>query len=197
LSIVVRKEKEKNSKPKVSNMKLQEFPDRIYTVSHQGWLSVMIKLIPKNIRNCATQEGEMPYTYVSMLCRYSDEPWSLQDYEADIAKVLKAQRVCYSCLTLDFINSMIEGTSEYQGSDVWTLDINKAIEVSKERYVIYHPHGKAYDVVSYWDDCDRKVLNAEPLLYSEAQKLLGEYNSTKRYGSLYYYGVEVHKEDKK
>lgn len=178
-------------------MKLQEFPDRIYTVSHQGWLSVSVKLDPKNIRNCAAQEGEMPYAQVSMLCHYSDEPWSLQDYEADIAKVLKAQRVCYSCLTLDFINSMIEGTGKFQGSNVWTLDINKAIEVSKERYAIYHPHGKAYDVVSYWDDCDRKVLNAEPLLFSEAQKLLGEYKSTKRYGSLYYYGVEVHKEDKK
>ena len=107
-------------------MKLQEFPDRIYAVSHQGWLSVKIKLDPKNMRNCAVQEGEMPYADVSMLCCYSDEPWSLQDYEADIAKVLKAQRVCYSCLTLDSINSMIEGTDKYQGSNVWTLDINKA-----------------------------------------------------------------------
>lgn len=178
-------------------MKLQEFPDRIYHVNYSGYLTVMVKLDRNKINYCLVQENENPYTEIGMLCPYSDEPWSLQDYEADITKVLKAQRVCYSCFSLDLINSMIESTGKYQGSNVWTLDINKAIEVSKERYPIYHPHGKAYDVVSYWDDCDRKVLNAEPLLYSEAQKLLNEYNSTKRYGSLYYYGVEVHKEDKK
>ena len=90
------------------------------------------------------------------------------------------------------INKHLEGKDEHQCSDIWTLNLDDAIKVSKERYIIHHPHGKAYDVVSYWDDCDRKVLNSEPLLYSEAQELLKICNIKKRYGSLYYYGVEIH-----
>lgn len=178
-------------------MKLQEFPDRIYHVNYSGYLTIMVKLDRNKINNCLTQENENPYTEIGMLYPYSDEPWQLKDYESNIEHVLNGEtRVCYSCLSLEGINKHLEGKGEYQYNDIWTLNLDDAIKLSKERYIIHHPHGKAYDVVSYWDDCDRKVLNAEPLLYSEAQKLLGVYNSTKRYGSLYYYGVEVHKENK-
>lgn len=174
-------------------MELKTFPDRIYHINYCGYLTVMVKLDRDKINHCVAQENENPYTEIGMLCPYSDEPWQLKDYESNIEHALNGEtRVCYSCLSLEGINKHLEGKGEHQCSDIWTLNLDDAIKVSKERYAIHHPHGKAYDVVSYWDDCDRKVLNSEPLLYSEAQELLKICNIKKRYGSLYYYGVEVH-----
>ena len=82
---------------------------------------------------------------------------------------------------------------EHEFGTIFTLDERKAIAISKATWERKNPIGEAYDVVSYWDDCDRKVVNPKPLLYSEACKLCEKYLSTRSSGSLYYYAVEVHK----
>ena len=56
-----------------------------------------------------------------------------------------------------------------------------------------NPTGKAYDVVRYWDDCDRTVLNKEPLTYQGAKELYEQEFRSARYGSLYSWTVEIHK----
>lgn len=50
-----------------------------------------------------------------------------------------------------------------------------------------------YDVVRYWDDCDRKVLNSKPLTKQEASELYKQEFRPARYGSLYSWAIEIHK----
>ena len=50
-----------------------------------------------------------------------------------------------------------------------------------------------YDVVRYWDDCDRTVLNLKPLPYDKAVELYLRESRPARYGSLYSWAIELHK----
>ena len=165
--------------------------------SHKIALEYCQFLSPQKVKNNIDVDNEFtPYGIIRMIEPFKGQEWTLTDYEPEVEEILNGKKSCvYSSFSLEGINKKLSGSND--DTDYWTEDIDKAIEISIERYKKYHPTGKAYDVVSYWDDCDRQVVNQKPLIYQEACELCNQKRSTLRSGSLYYYGVEIHRENNK
>jgi len=116
----------------------------------------------------------------------------ISDNKKEIENILSGKiRFGYSSLDKDYIAKLIN--DGHEGAATYILDEEKAKTISKETWERKNPIGEAYDVVSYWDDCDRKVINPKPLVYSDARKLCEHYLSTRPSGSLYCYTIEVHR----
>lgn len=166
---------------------MKEYPERLYRVEYSGQILLFFRLHAKGIED----KTRKPYGIVYMIQPFKGQEWTLTDYEAEVKAILSGEKkVCpYSTFSLDELNSFLTKID----TDYWTEDLDTAIEVSKERYKKYHPTGKAYDVVRYWDDCDRTVLNKEPLTYQEAKELYKQEHRPTRYGSLYSWAIEIHK----
>ena len=183
----------------------KDFPKRIYDVLWNGNLMMLLRLNPDKLKISETDVDNvgMPYAYIRMLDCKRGEDWKLAAYQKEIDSCLSYNfkfgyslltnklKSGYTLLTKAYIAKTLN--KEYGFGATFTLDERKAIAVSKATWERKNPIGEAYDVVSYWDDCDRKVVNPKPLLYSEACKLCEKYLSTRPSGSLYYYAVEVHK----
>lgn len=165
---------------------MNKYPERLYRVMFDGQLTLYFHLHAKSIKD----ETRKPYGIISMTSPFNGQEWTLKDYEAEVKAILSGEKkVCsYSTYSLDEIDRLLSNSD----IDYWTDDLDKAIELSKERYKKYHPTGKAYDVVRYWDDCDRTVLNKEPLTYQEAKELYKQEHRPARYGSLYSWAIEIH-----
>jgi hypothetical protein len=170
----------------------KDFPKRIYDVLWNGNLMMLLRLNPDKLKISDVDKVGMPYAHIRMLDCKRGEEWKLTDYQKEIDSCLSDKfKFGYSLLTKEYIAKTLNKEHEFRATFI--LDERKAIAVSKATWERKNPTGKAYDVVSYWDDCDRKVVNPKPLLYSEACKLCEKYLSTRPSGSLYYYAVEVHK----
>lgn len=170
---------------------MNKYPERLYRVMFDGQLRLYFRLYAKSIKD----ETRKPYGIISMIRPFNGQEWTLKDYESEVKAILSGEKkVCsYSTFSLDELNSLLTKKDIDYCIDYWTDDLDKAIEISKEHYKKYHPTGKAYDVVRYWDDCDRTVLNKEPLTYQEAEELYKQEHRTARYGSLYSWAIEIHK----
>lgn len=174
---------------------MNEYPERIYCVIYNGAITLYLRLDPQKVKNNIDVDNEFtPYGVIRMIEPFKGQEWTLTDYESEVEEILNGKKSCtYSLLSLKKINMRLSGQKNITG--FWTVDLDKAIEISKERYKKYHPTGESYDVVSYWDDCDRRVVNPKPLVYQEACELCNQKRSTLRSGSLYYYGVEIHRDE--
>lgn len=170
----------------------KDFPKRIYDVLWNGNLMMLLRLNPDKLKISDVDKVGMPYARIRMLDCKRGEEWKLTDYQKEIDSCLSDKfKFGYSLLTKAYIAKTLN--KEHEFGAIFTLDERKAIAISKATWERKNPIGEAYDVVSYWDDCDRKVVNPKPLLYSEACKLCEKYLSTRSSGSLYHYTVEVHK----
>lgn len=170
----------------------KDFPKRIYNVLWNGNLMMLLRLNPDKFKISNVDESGMPYAYVRMQSCKRGEEWKLADYQKEIDSCLSDKfKFGYSLLTKEYIAKILN--KGHKGVPVYTLDKEIAKGISKTTWERKNPIGEAYDVVSYWDDCDRKVVNPKPLLYSEACKLCEKFLSTRSSGSLYHYTVEVHK----
>ena len=170
----------------------KDFPKRIYDVLWNGNLMMLLRLNPDKFKISDVDKAGMPYAYIRMLDCKRGEEWKLADYQKEIDSCLSDKfKFGYTLLTKAYIAKKLNKVHEF--GTIFTLDERKAIAISKATWERKNPIGEAYDVVSYWDDYDRKVVNPKPLLYSEACKLCEKYLSTRPSGSLYYYAVEVHK----
>lgn len=170
----------------------KDFPKRIYDVLWNGNLMMLLRLNPDKFKISNIDERGMPYAHIRMLDCKRGEEWKLADYQKEIDSCLSDKfKFGYSLLTKEYIAKILN--RGHEGAAVYTLDKEIAKGISKTTWERENPIGEAYDVVSYWDDCDRKVVNPKPLLYSEACKLCEKYLSTRSSGSLYHYTVEVHK----
>lgn len=166
---------------------LNTYPERIYAIQGNGLLSLYLMTDVKYLKTKPNLELGQPYESIRMLEMPSDDiGWRLRDYESVLED--KNRAICYSQFSLDFINERLIAES----IEVWTLDIEEAERISQERYAEYFPTGNAYDVISYWDDCDRKVVKYN-MLRSDAYKLCSELNNSRKAGSLYSYTVEIHR----
>lgn len=166
---------------------LNNYPERIYSVTGNGILQLYQKTDVKKLRTKPCLDFGEPYECMCMLEMPSDEVgWRLRDYETILKDNKRA--IWYSQFSLDFIKERLNAES----IEVWTLDIDEAKRISQERYAENFPTGKVYDVISYWDDCDRKVIKSL-LFRSEAMKLCSDLNNARKYGSLYSYSVEIHR----
>ena len=168
---------------------MKEYPERLYRVEYNGQILLYFRLHAKSIED----KTRKPYGIVRMILPFNGQEWTLKDYESEVKAILKGENTCvYSTYSLEDLEIFLNRTNtDY--SDYWTEDLDKAIEVTKERYKKHHPTGKAYDVVRYWDDCDRTVLNKEPLTYQEAKELYKQEHRPARHGSLYSWAIEIHK----
>lgn len=166
---------------------MKEYPERLYRVEYNGQILLYFRLHAK----CIKDETRKPYGIVGMIPPFKGQEWELKDYEAEIKEILSGEvkYYAYPTFSLDELNSFLTKID----TDYWTEDFGKAVELSKERYKKHHPTGKAYDVVRYWDDCDRTILNKEPLTYQEAKELYKQEHRPARYGSLYSWAIEIHK----
>lgn len=170
----------------------KDFPKRIYNVLWNGNLMMLLRLNPDKFKISNVDKMGMPYAYIRMLDCKRGEKWNLCDYQNEIDECLNDKyKSGYTLLSKEYVASKLNLGHEF--GTIFTLDERKAIAISKANWERRNPTGEAYDVVSYWDDYDRKVVNPKPLLYSEACKLCEKYLSTRSSGSLYYYVVEVHK----
>lgn len=172
----------------------KDFPKRIYDVLWDGNLMMLLRLNPDKLKisDADVDNVGMPYAYIRMLDCKRGKKWNLCDYQNEIDECLNGKyKSGYTLLSKKYIANELNKVHEF--GTIFTLDERKAIAVSKATWERKNPIGEAYDVVSYWDDCDRKVVNPKPILYSEACKLCEKYLSTRPSGSLYYYAVEVHK----
>lgn len=154
------------------------YPDRIYEVSETGWLLVYV--LSEHLSKDRRWVGmpDMPYITYRMLEFHSDDGWRLHNYESEIDSEEKLH--CYTTLSLGFIEKRLaEGTQKVSGK-VWMTDIDAALELSKERYNYHFPTGKHYDVVKYFDNCNPTRMNDEAMLYSEAVKMIDDYNSCRK-----------------
>ena len=166
---------------------MKEYPERLYRVEYSGQILLFFRLHAKSIED----KTRKPYGIVYMIQPFNGQEWTSIDYEVEVKAILSGEKkVCpYSTFSLDELNRFLTKID----TDYWTEDLDTAIEVSKERYKKHHPTGKAYDVVRYWDDCDRTILNKEPLTYQEAKELYKQEHRPARYGSLYSWAIEIHK----
>lgn len=165
---------------------MKEYPERLYRVMFDGYISLYFNLHAKSIKD----KTRKPYGIIHMIPPFNGQEWTLKNYESEVEAILKGENTCpYTMYSLNEIDIFLSNTH----TGCWTEYLDKAIEISKERYKKYHPTGKAYDVVRYWDDCDRTVLNKEPLTYQEAKELYEQEFRSARYGSLYSWAVEIHK----
>lgn len=166
---------------------MKEYPERLYRIMFDGQILLYFRLHAKSIED----ETRKPYGIVRMIHPFNGLEWALEDYGAEIVEILSGVKkdFTYSTYSLSEIDRLLSNSE----IDYWTEDLDKAIELSKERYKKHHPTGKSYDVVRYWDDCDRTVLNKEPLTYQEAKKLYKQEHRPARYGSLYSWAIEKHK----
>ena len=166
---------------------LNTYPERFYSVAGNGVMLLHLKTDVKSLKTKPYPEFGEPYETIRMLEMPSDDiGWRLRDYESEIQD--KNRTICYSQFTLDYINERLNAES----IEVWTLDMEEAKRISQERYAECFPTGNVYDVVSYWDDCDRKVIKSQ-LLRSEANQLCHDLNNARKAGSLYSYTVEIHR----
>lgn len=166
---------------------LKTYPNRIYVVHGNGTMILYIKIDVKYLKTKPHPEFGEPYETIRMLEVPNDDiGWRLKDYETEIQD--KNRAIWYSQLSLNYINERLNAES----IEIWTLDIEEAKRISQKRYSEHFPTGYAYDVVSYWDDCNRKVIKSQ-LLRSEAYKLCSELNNSRQIGSLYHYSVEIHR----
>ena len=166
---------------------LKTYPKRIYVVHGNGMMLLYLKIDVKYLKPKPYPEFGEPYEEIRMLEMPNDDiGWRMRDYETKIQD--KNRTIWYSQLSLDFINERLNAES----IEIWTLDIEEAKRISQERYAEHFPTGYVYDVVSYWDDCERKVIKSQ-LLRSEAYKLCSELNNSRKIGSLYFYSVEIHR----
>lgn len=134
----------------------------------------------------------MPYAYIRMLDCKRGEKWNLCDYQNEIDECLNDKyKSGYTLLSKEYVASKLNLGHEF--GTIFTLDERKAIAISKANWERRNPTGEAYDVVRYWDDCDRTILNKEPLTYQEAKELYEQEHRTARYGSLYSWAIEIHK----
>jgi len=154
------------------------FPQRMYFVEWNGWLKVYLRLKPTKFD---IDNGGMPYADVNLLDCVIGEDWKIKDEQSAIDEYDQEPKKWYQILSKEYIE------------ENFFLNKDDAISLSQERWKIYSPSGKSWDVVSYWDDCDRKVKNAEPLEYKDAVELCRSYRDKIRHGSLYHYTVEPHK----
>lgn len=170
----------------------KDFPKRIYNVLWNGNLMMLLRLNPDKFKISNVDEMGMPYAHVRMLGCKRGEEWELTDYQKEIDDCLSDKfKFGYSLLTKEYIAKILnEG---HEGAVVYTLDKEIAKGISKTTWERENPTGKAYDVVRYWDDCDRTILNKEPLTYQEAKELYEQEHRTARYGSLYSWAIEIHK----
>lgn len=165
-----------------------KYPERIYNVHYDG--HIILYLRHKHESVCDNKNNtQMPYAFIGITEAFKGQEWTLKDYESEIKEML-SEKCPYSTFSLYELDKHLSDTDNI---DYWTEDFDKAVKVSKERYQKYHPTGKSYDVVSYWDDCDRHVLNSEPLSYQDAKELCKKKLSTRQHGSLYHYTVEIHR----
>lgn len=165
---------------------MKNYPERIYGVSGNGIMTLYRKTEVSKLKTKPNLDFGEPYEVISMLEMPDDNiGWRLRDYE-DLIKD-NNRSIWYSQFSLDFIEKRLNAET----IEIWTLDIDNAIKISQERYAKYFPTGNAYDVVSYWDDCDRRVVKPS-LLRSEALKLCSDMNKKRKAGSLYSYSVEIH-----
>lgn len=172
----------------------KDFPKRIYDVLWNGNLMMLLRLNPDKLKisDADVDNVGMPYAYIRMLDCKRGGKWNLCDCQNKIDECLNGKcKSGYTLLSKKYIAKKLNLGHEF--GTIFTLDERKAIAISKATWERKNPTGEAYDVVSYWDDYDRKVVNPKPLLYSEACKLCEKYLSTRPSGSLYYYAVEVHK----
>lgn len=166
---------------------IENYPDRIYSVQGSGTLFLYYRVDINKLKTKPNLNYGVPYECIAMLEMPDDnEGWRLRDYESFIQD--DNRLIFYSQLSLGFINKMLNAES----IEVWTLDIEDAIKISKERYAEHFPTGPVYDVVRYWDDCERTIIR-DCLLRSEAQQLCSELNKKRKIGTLYSYSVEIHK----
>lgn len=166
---------------------LKTYPKRIYVVHGNGTMTLYLKIDVKYLKTKPYLEFGMPYETIRMLEMPNDDiGWRLRDYETVIQD--KNRAIWYSQFSLNYINERLNAES----IEIWTLDIEEAKRIFQERYTEHFPTGYAYDVVSYWDDCDRKVIKSQ-LLRSDAYSLCSELNNSRKIGSLYSYSVEIHR----
>lgn len=166
---------------------LKTYPERFYSVAYNGVMLLHLKIDVKYLTTKPYIEFGEPYEAIRMLEMPSDNiGWRLRNYESEIQD--KNRTIWYSQLSLDFIN---ERLNDETIEEIWTLDIDEAKRISQERYAKYFPIGNAYNVVSYWDDCERKIIKSQ-LLRSDALKLCSDLNNARKVGSLYSYSVEIH-----
>lgn len=164
---------------------LKNYPERIYEVQSNGVMTLYLKTDVKYLKTKPNLDLGEPYEPILMLEKPSDDiGWRLRDYESFIKD--KNRQIWYTQLSLNYINKQLNAES----IEIWTLDIDEAKRISQERYSKCFPTGNAYDVVQYWNDCDRKVIKSQ-LLRSEAHKLCTDLNNARKIGSLYSYSVEV------
>lgn len=169
----------------------KDYPKKFYNISWNGVLFMLLRLNPDELNIKNVEEDEVPYAHIKMLDCKRGEEWKLSDYQKEIDNYLLGKVMYCSLLSKEYISKILnEG---HEGAAIYTLDEEKAKTISKEIWERENPTGDAYDVVSYWDDCDRKIINPRPLPYSEAQKLCGKFLETLKAGSLYHYTVEVHR----
>lgn len=170
----------------------KDFPKRIYNVLWNGNLMMLLRLNPDKFKISNVDKMGMPYAYIRMLDCKRGEKWNLCDCPNEIDECLNDKyKSGYTLLSKEYIATKLNLGHEF--GTIFTLDERKAIAISKANWEQKNPTGEAYDVVRYWDDCDRTILNKEPLTYQEANELYRQESRPARYGSLYSWAVEVHK----
>lgn len=166
----------------IGKIKLTEYPEVLYEVNEVGQIEKRILNLKKyeEIISTCTKEWKKyhkkyrPFDiqFLVEICVYDNEGnriWKLKDNPKS--------SFGYNELNLDYINNLLNGLdrngnpSEYKA--FWTLDYNKAIEISKKYHDEYYPSGKVWKVITYFDDVDEHVYKSG-LSYKEAYDLSSE-----------------------
>lgn len=112
----------------------------------------------------------------------------LAGYRKGYNEVTNIEKVC------NYLRNHIDKDLTIYYNDTWLKRdefIERLKKTMEER--IMEANEVFYDVVRYWDDCDRKVLNSKPLTKQEASELYKQEFRPARYGSLYSWAIEIHK----
>ena len=166
----------------IGKINLTEYPEVLYEVNEVGQIEKRILNLKKykQIISTCTKEWKKyhkkyrPFDiqFLVEICVYDNEGnriWKLKDHPQS--------SFGYNELSLDYINNLLNGLdsqgnpSEYK--TFWTLDYNKAIEISKKYHDEYYPSGKVWKVITYFDDVDEHVYKSG-LSYKEADDLSSE-----------------------
>ena len=160
---------------------MDKYPDIIYVVEPDG-------ILRKKDMLSEGKHGKMKYRQTRLIDWPNDEHGWTEITEED------GMEKGYQEFSLDLIDKYLKGEAPYQYDNVWTLDKDKAYNLSQERFAEHYPTGRVYCVKQFtenWVNEEGKVI-ARDLLRSEAEKLAVE--KLKASGYTLYYSID--KQDK-
>jgi len=171
----------------IGKIQLTEYPKVIYEVNEIGQIEKRILNLEKynELVNYLEEWKEYhkrrrPYNiqFLCKICQYDDEGnciWVLKDFPQN--------SLGYNELSLDYINNVLNGLDQNGQPNeykiFWTLDYNKALEVSKKYHDEYYPSGRIWKVLTYFDDVEEHIYKSN-LSYKEAYDLNSELQKKNR-----------------